>query len=50
MQEVGLDTIETYIACHQNKIAQYIFNSKTLDMYLVEEWCLGAHVLKPWYN
>ena len=45
-----LETIDTYIARHHNTIGQYIFTSLILDIYIMEEWCPGAQVLKQWWE
>ena len=37
MQDVGLETIETYITCCQNTIYQYIATNPILEMCLVEK-------------
>ena len=45
-----METIEKQISLHQNTIAQCIFTSLILDMYIVEEWCPGRQVLKQWWG
>ena len=41
MQEAGLETIETYIFLHQNKISQYIETHHILELCPAAEWHPG---------
>ena len=50
MQEAGLKTIETYIACRQNKIAQYIVTGPILELCLTTERLPGAQVPNRWWE
>ena len=48
-EEAGLQEIETYIACRQNTVAQYIATRPIMDLCLVVERRPGVQVLRQWW-
>ena len=44
MAEAGSEEVETYVACRQNKIAQFIANILIMDLCMAAERRPGAQV------
>ena len=50
MVEAGLQEVETYIACRQNTVAQYIVTRPIMDLCLEEEQRPGTMVSQWWWD
>ena len=50
MAEAGLQELETYASCHQNKVAQYIATTTIIDLCLESKWRPGARVAMRWWE
>ena len=44
MVEVGLQEVETYVACRHNTVAQYIATRTIMDLCMAAEWRPGKRV------
>ena len=42
--EAGIQEVETYVACHHNKVTQVIATRPIMDLCLEAEWTPGAMV------
>ena len=49
MQAAGLETMETYIFRHQNKVTHYIETRPIIDICMEAEWRPVTRVLRLWW-
>ena len=50
MADAGMQEVDTYVACHQNTVAQYISNRTIMDLCLASEQRPGTRVSKQWWE
>ena len=44
MSEAGLQEVETYVSCRDNKVGQYILTRPIIDLCLAAKWRPGPRV------